>query len=322
MGLRKMFLVAGILAVALDGWGRAADEKPSPADQRVADALRDVINKGVDVFNPPSMGGLGDHNGCYRLFQGALLMARTQLDGHPDLTKEIDAGLRDADRLATPGERAHALRRVIDSVRGKLSPSAKKPADTKTPPKPADTKPNDTKPPKPADTKPTDTKPTGTKPTDTKPTDTQPGATLWDRLGGERNVRKVVNDFVAAAAVDPKVNITRGDKYKFDETGVAHLKQMLVEQISDVSGGPLKYSGRGMKEVHKGMGITDAEFDALAAHMRKALEKNYAKPDDIALVMKAVESTRKDIVEAKKPEEKKENAAPKDKKDGTAPKDK
>ena len=49
----------------------------------------------------------------------------------------------------------------------------------------------------------------------------------------------------------------------------------------------------------KGMGITAAQFDAIAADLKKALEQNGAKPADVDVVLKAVEGTRKDIVEGK-----------------------
>jgi hemoglobin len=126
------------------------------------------------------------------------------------------------------------------------------------------------------------------------------GSTLWNRLGGEANVRKVVDDFVALAATDPKVNFDRNGKYKLDAAKVAELKNQLVAFVSMASGGPLKYTGRSMKEIHKGMGITDAEFDATAADLKKALEKNGAKPEDVDAVLKAVGGTRNDIVEGKK----------------------
>jgi hemoglobin len=135
--------------------------------------------------------------------------------------------------------------------------------------------------------------------------------TLWDRLGGEKNVRKVVDDFVGLAATDPKVDFFRGGKYKPTDKEVADLKQKLVEFVSAAAGGPLKYSGRDMKEVHKGMGITDAQFNALAADLKTALDKNGAKPTDRDAVLEAVGSTRKDIVEAK--EEKKKQDLPKPK---------
>jgi hemoglobin len=121
--------------------------------------------------------------------------------------------------------------------------------------------------------------------------------TLWDRLGGEDNVKKVVAEFVANAVKDPKVDFFRGGRSPLDTAGVTRLQKLLVEQISQAAGGPLKYSGKSMKEVHRGMGITDAQFDALAGHLKNALEKNGARPEDIKAVLDAVGMTRKDIVE-------------------------
>jgi hemoglobin len=139
--------------------------------------------------------------------------------------------------------------------------------------------------------------------------------TLWQRLGGEKNVRKVVDDFVALAATDPKVDFTRGGKYKLSDEQAASLKQKLVEMVSQASGGPLKYTGKGMKEVHKGMGITDAQFNASAADLKQALDKNGAKPADRDAVLEAVGATRKDIVEqAKEPDKK--DSKPDEKKPG------
>ena len=39
-----------------------------------------------------------------------------------------------------------------------------------------------------------------------------------------------------------------------------------------------------MKEVHKGMKITNEEFDAAAKDLKDALMKNGAKADDVAAV--------------------------------------
>src|SRR5207247_162021 len=60
--------------------------------------------------------------------------------------------------------------------------------------------------------------------------------TLWDKLGGEDNVKKVVNDFVKAAGEDPKVDFFRGKQP--EAVKVTILKQKLVDQISGLTGGP------------------------------------------------------------------------------------
>lgn len=153
-------------------------------------------------------------------------------------------------------------------------------------------------------------------------------SSLWDRLGGSTNVEKVVNEFLATAGNDPKVNVTRGGKIKITEADRAHLKIQVIAFISAASGGPIKYTGKAMKDAHKGMGITDAEFDAAAGHMRKALEKYGAKPADADALLNAVGGTRKDIVEppAKKNEPKKGGDQNEQKKTGddkkdTSPKD-
>src|SRR5262249_26096951 len=125
--------------------------------------------------------------------------------------------------------------------------------------------------------------------------------TLWDKLGGEQNVRKVVDDFVGMAATDPKVNFFRTPEAAKNVTPdqVKALKEQLIDFISDKTGGPRKYTGKSMKAAHKGMMITDEEFNALAADLKKALEKNGAKDEDVKAVLGAVEGTRKDIVESK-----------------------
>src|SRR5207244_954548 len=102
-----------------------------------------------------------------------------------------------------------------------------------------------------------------------------------------KNVRKIVDDFVDLAAKDAKANLDRNGKHKLDPVQIADLKEQLVEFVSAASGGPLKYTGKSMKEAHKGMGITAAEFDALAADLKKALEQNGVKAAEVATVLKA-----------------------------------
>src|SRR5262249_37670795 len=99
---------------------------------------------------------------------------------------------------------------------------------------------------------------------------------LYDRLGGEAAVTAVVDDFVGRAAGNPKVNFTRkgtGQEWQATPENVQLLKKHLVQLIGMVTGGPQKYEGRGMKEVHQGMRITGEEFAALAADLKATLDK-------------------------------------------------
>jgi truncated hemoglobin YjbI len=272
---RRLFVLVSVMLVTVL-WLSAthAADAPAPLDRKEQDeqiykTLRDVINKGADLYNS------GDQNGCYRLYEGALLALQPLVDHHPEWQKAIATGIEDARRNPALDRRAFVLREVLDKIRNDVHP--------KKPEEPAKT---------PGDT--------GKK-------------SLWDRLGGDAGVKQVVDDFVETAAVDTKVNFTRGDKYNLDEAKVKHLKQMLVEWISANTGGPIKkYTGKDMKTAHMDMGITDSEFNALAADLDKALRKNRVNPDDAKALLTLVESTRKDIVEKK--EDKKDESKKDDEK--------
>jgi hemoglobin len=137
---------------------------------------------------------------------------------------------------------------------------------------------------------------------------TPPPPPLWERLGGEKAVKAVVHDFVETASQDPKVNWSRDGKFKLTDLNRPLLEVSLLEFISSVTGGPLKYIGKDMKAAHAGMGITDDEFNAAAKHLVDALKKHKVGQKEIDEMMLLVESTRKDIVE--KPAEKKEEGKP------------
>src|SRR5580704_4261641 len=96
---------------------------------------------------------------------------------------------------------------------------------------------------------------------------TTPAAkSLYDRLGGKPAITKVVEDFVGNVAADARIN-----KF-FANADIPGLKAKLVDQICEASGGPCKYTGKNMKEAHAGMGIAEADFNALVEDLQKALD--------------------------------------------------
>ena len=122
---------------------------------------------------------------------------------------------------------------------------------------------------------------------------------LYDRIGGEKAIRAVVNDFVPAAAADPKVDFTRGGKWQASEALVAALKDHLVAMLGSAFGGPQKYTGRSMKVTHQGMGITTAQFEAIAGHLKATLEKHKVPKAEISEIMAIAAATAPDIIEKK-----------------------
>jgi hemoglobin len=281
--------VVGLLILSGTTLPSAADDEAGSVSTRTIDAnlhrvLRDVINQGADLFNQ------GDHRSCYYLFQGALETARSQLGHHPDVQKLIDDGLSRTDPSSTMGRRAWALRGVLDQVRDRINPNPSKPGDKK----PGEPRPAERPQAKPSEPR----RPESQKQPETKLAPKPRELSLWDRLGGEAAVAKIVDDFFAYVAED-KIDFTRGGKIKLDDKKTAEFKKNMVAFVSSASGGPIPYKGKSMKEAHKGMGITDAEFDATAQALIRALKKNGVRQGDIDELVSAVAGTRKDIVEKK-----------------------
>jgi truncated hemoglobin YjbI len=261
-------LAAGVLAAA--GAGRAADDKTAgPMDRKALDAmlynnLRDVINRGAALYNS------GDQAGCYRLYEGALMAVRPLLDHRKKLQDEITTGLTQAEQDPMLNRRAFLLRTALDKVRDEVNPKGKV-AGTGAPGTGTGTG-------------------TGVKPK---------ARTAWERMGGERGVKKVVDDLADVVTKDPKVDFFRDGKVKPTDAEVAHMKRMIVEQISSVTGGPLAYEGKSMVEIHKGMGITNDQFDAFVKDLKEVLQKNNVDAKDADDLVGKVEATRKEIVRPK-----------------------
>lgn len=97
-------------------------------------------------------------------------------------------------------------------------------------------------------------------------------ASLYKRLGGKKAIKAVVDEFVNNVAGDNRINKFFADTAK-DPKRLAAFKGKLVDQICQASGGPCKYKGKDMKTAHKGMGISDADFNALVEDLVKALDK-------------------------------------------------
>jgi hemoglobin len=125
--------------------------------------------------------------------------------------------------------------------------------------------------------------------------DTLARRSLYERMGGEKALVGVVDDFVVNVVDDGKIK--EEHKKHFREGDVAGLKRKLVDQIGEASQGPQKYKGKDMKRAHKGLGITDADFDALVVDLIKALNKNHVGQTEKDELVGMLANMRTDIVE-------------------------
>ncbi len=105
-------------------------------------------------------------------------------------------------------------------------------------------------------------------------TTTEPAAptteqSLYARLGGYDALAAATDDLLARLQADPQL----GGYWKgasFDNRRRA--RQLIVDYLAEVAGGPAYYTGRDMKTAHAGMGITAAEWEIFLGHTRAMLD--------------------------------------------------
>ena len=96
------------------------------------------------------------------------------------------------------------------------------------------------------------------------------GETLYRRLGGYHVIAAVIDEFLSRFGSDPRLARFGGGR-SLDSR--QRSRQLLVDQICSIAGGPCVYCGRDMKTAHGGLGIIEAEWQATLQCVSAALEK-------------------------------------------------
>ena len=94
--------------------------------------------------------------------------------------------------------------------------------------------------------------------------------TLYQRLGGYDAIAAIADDVLACFRKDPRF-ARFGTGRSCDSRRRA--RQLLVDQICWLAGGPCFYTGRDMKTAHEGLGITETEWDISMQLTETTLDK-------------------------------------------------
>ncbi|KQU81370.1 MULTISPECIES: group 1 truncated hemoglobin [unclassified Rhizobacter] len=89
---------------------------------------------------------------------------------------------------------------------------------------------------------------------------------LYQQLGAQPGLVKLVDDFMVRLLADPRMNPF------FKDVDQAHVKAELVTQFCQVSGGPCRRRGPDMKQAHAGMDINKNNFNALVEVLQQAMD--------------------------------------------------
>lgn len=105
--------------------------------------------------------------------------------------------------------------------------------------------------------------------------------TLFDRIGGEEGISKLIDVFYDRVMGDPELSPF------FAHTETSKLRAMQKEFFSEALGGPLFYSGRSMREVHAGRGIKKSHLRRFTDHLLEVLREHQ---DELALTSQDIDA--------------------------------
>lgn len=123
---------------------------------------------------------------------------------------------------------------------------------------------------------------------------TEKPKSLYARLGGYDAIAAVTDDFIGRLAADPQIGRFFAGH---SEDSLKKIRQHVVDQLCAATGGPCVYMGRDMKTSHKGLGISEAEWNKAAGMLVQTLDKFKVPEKEKSEVLAAVGTLKKDIVE-------------------------
>jgi hemoglobin len=125
-------------------------------------------------------------------------------------------------------------------------------------------------------------------------TPTGGNSSLYQRLGRYDVIAAFVDDTYQMLRNDPK--FSRFAARSSDSQQRA--RQLLVDQICHLAGGPCYYTGRDMKTSHAGLHITETEWEISLDYTRQALRKHGIGDREADEVIALFNRYRADIVDS------------------------
>jgi hemoglobin len=128
----------------------------------------------------------------------------------------------------------------------------------------------------------------------TQTAEAQTSESLYKRLGGYDALAAVTDDFIGRLASDKQLG-------RFfvgaSENSKLRIRQLVLDQLCAATGGPCVYIGRDMKTAHKGLGITENDWETAVKHLVATMNKFNVPQKEQTEVATALSKLKSDIVE-------------------------
>jgi len=117
---------------------------------------------------------------------------------------------------------------------------------------------------------------------------------LYKRLGSYDTIAAITDDFLARL-------IAHKQMQRFflgaSESTRVRRRQYIVDYLCFKTGGPCAYTGRTMRDAHKGLAISESDWSILTTLFSDALKKINLPVKEASEIMALITSTKVDIVE-------------------------
>ena len=113
---------------------------------------------------------------------------------------------------------------------------------------------------------------------------------LFARLGGTGGMQAIASGLGTRIAADARINPL------FADSDLKAFETNFGKFLGGLCGGPALYQGPDMKTVHTGLGIADAQFDAMIEDLGAVLDELHVSPADRASVVARLQPLRSQIV--------------------------
>lgn len=120
-------------------------------------------------------------------------------------------------------------------------------------------------------------------------------SSLYERLGGYDGITAFANNLLPRLQADSQLGRFWQNR---GEDGVQREKQLLIDYLSANAGGPVYYTGRDMKLSHKGMGISESDWNVFLGHAADTMAALSVPAQECDDVVAFVLTLKDDMVEA------------------------
>jgi hemoglobin len=119
---------------------------------------------------------------------------------------------------------------------------------------------------------------------------------LYERLGGLPAISVVVSEFIDELVPDPELNKNPAIDAARKRVPAAYLKYHVTAMVCQATGGPCTYEGRGMKEAHAHLDITEEEWARMVTVFKGVLARHSVPEQETQELLDILGSTKADIV--------------------------